>query len=285
MPLTIRSRSGYPFADHIEFEAAGNSPPKPIFVSPSDQTGLSISERADALEMRLSDELDALAVKSNVFTSGEDDPTRYRTPQLQRLGQRYLMGSDPRLPPMPKRPTLLDFFRYRFGPAAHVLQSATHALKAGQPEKIVLACLLHDISVIGFIRADHGYWAAQLVEPYVDEEVSWAIRYHQALRFYADEAAGYSYPETYVRFFGDAFEPEPHIAAAYAYARNHPWYLTSRMITVNDIYSFDPDAVVRLETFTDIVARNFRQPEEGLGFDASPSAHIWRTINQPTRFL
>ena len=47
-------------------------------------------------------------------------------------------------------------------------------------EKIVLACLLHDIATAGFIRGDHGYWSAQLVEPYVDEEVSWAIRYHQA---------------------------------------------------------------------------------------------------------
>jgi hypothetical protein len=61
--------------------------------------------------------------------------------------------------------------------------------------------------------------------------------------------------------------------------------MTSRMITLHDIYAFDPDAVVRLEAFEDIVARNFRQPEEGLGFDDSPSAHMWRTINQPTRFL
>lgn len=246
---------------------------------------MTVSERADALEARMSDELDALVVKSNLYTSGEDDPRRYRTPPLARDGQHYLMGPDPRLAPMPARPTLFDFFRCRFGPASHVLQSATHALEAGQSEKIVLACLLHDISVIGFIRADHGYWAAQLVEPYVDEEVSWAIRYHQALRFYPDESVGYRYPEAYVRNFGDAYEPEPHIAAAYRYARNHRWYLTSRAITMHDIYSFDPDAVVRLETFTDIVERNFRQPEEGIGFDTSPSAHMWRTINQPTRFL
>lgn len=244
-----------------------------------------LSERADALEARLSDELDAMVVKANLYTSGEDDPRRYRTPPLDAPGRRYLMGPDPRLPAMPARPTLFDFFRLRFGPAAHVLQSAGHALRAGQSEKIVLACLLHDIAVIGFIRADHGYWAAQLVEPYVDEEVSWAIRYHQALRFYPDEAAGYAYPEAYVRNFGDAYEPEPHIAAAYAYARKHHWYASSRAITVHDVYSFDPSAVVALETFGDIVARNFRQPEEGLGFDDSPSAHMWRTINQPTRFL
>ena len=245
----------------------------------------SISEQADLLEQRWSDELDAQVVTSNLYTSGEHDPRAYRTPPLAGGKAHYLMGADPRLPAMPERPTLLDFFRYRFGPAAHVLQSAAHALAAGQPEKIVLACLLHDISVIGFIRADHGYWAAQLVEPYVDEEVSWAIRYHQALRFYADPAAGYAYPEAYVRYFGDAYEPEPHIAAAHEYARKHRWYLTSRMITIHDIYAFDPDAVVRLETFEDIVARNFRQPSEGLGFDDSPSAHMWRTINQPTRFL
>ena len=239
----------------------------------------------DPATLTISERADALVVKSNLYTSGENDPRAYRTPPLPGDGRHYLMGPDLRLPRMPDRPTLLDFFRYRFGPAAHVLQSASHALAAGQPENTVLACLLHDIAVIGFIRADHGYWAAQLVEPYVDEEVAWAIRYHQALRFYPDPEFGYEYPQAYVRNFGDAYEPEPHIAAAYAYARKHRWYGTSRAITMHDIYSFDPAAVVALEMFEDLIARRFRQPEEGLGFDASPSAHMWRTINAPTRFL
>src|SRR5262249_58283455 len=104
-----------------------------------------------------------------------------------RRGAKMLRGDDPRLPQMPAKPTLLDFFKYRFGPAMHLLQSAKHALTAGMSEKIVLASLLHDIGVIGFIRSDHGYWGAQMVEPYVDEEVTWAIRAHQALRFYPDE--------------------------------------------------------------------------------------------------
>ena len=55
---------------------------------------------------------------------------------------------------------------------------------------MVLACLLHDVWTIGFIRGDHGYWGAELVEPYVDEEVTWAIRAHQALRFYPDKSVG-----------------------------------------------------------------------------------------------
>ena len=42
---------------------------------------------------------------------------------------------------------------------------------------------------------------------------------------------------------------------------------------------------VHLEDFVDILVRNFRQPEEGLGFDNSPVAHMWRTLMWPTRFL
>jgi hypothetical protein len=200
-------------------------------------------------------------------------------------GRLYLMGHDPRLPRMPDRPTLFDFFRLRFGPSTHLLQSARLAQKSGASEKIILACLLHDIAIAGFIRSDHGYWSAQLLEPYVDEEVAWGIRYHQALRFFADESVGYRYPELYVKLFGADYVPEPHIQDAHRYARDHKWYMTSRLITVNDLYAFDPTVQVQLEEFTDVVGRNFRQPKEGLGFDGSPSAHMWRTINWPTRYL
>ena len=57
------------------------------------------------------------------------------------------MGADPRLPQMPDKPTLIDFFKTRFASTNHLLQSATHALKNGHNEKVVLACLLHDIGV------------------------------------------------------------------------------------------------------------------------------------------
>ena len=59
----------------------------------------------------------------------------------------------------------------------------------------------------GFIRGDHGYWGAQLVEPYVDEEVTWAIRHHQVLRFFPDESYGYKYPDSYIRLFGADYTP------------------------------------------------------------------------------
>ena len=61
--------------------------------------------------------------------------------------------------------------------------------------------------------------------------------------------------------------------------------MTSRLITLNDIYAQGPEPVLALEEFADLIARHFRQPKEGLGFDASPVAHMWRTMIWPTRFL
>jgi hypothetical protein len=181
---------------------------------------------------------------------------------------------------MPEKPTLVDFFKYRFAPATHVLQSATDAMKKGEKEETVLACLMHDV-VLNLIKVDHGWWGAQMIEPYVSEKVSWAIRYHQALRFYPDESVGYHYPEQYIRIFGKDYEPEPYIKQTYEYARKHKWYMEARMITVHDLYAFQPDMKVSLDPFIDIIGRHFKQPKEGLGFDNSPTAHMWRSMIFP----
>ncbi len=238
-----------------------------------------LSAKADALEHAMSEELDRRVVTPafcNIGDIADREPVDNRP---------FLQGDDPRLEKMPERPSLLDFYQLRFAPANHVLQSAALAQKAGYDEKIVLACLLHDIAVTNLIRTDHGYWAAQLVEPYVDEEISWAIRHHQALRFFADDSVGYEYPEAYIRFFGADYRPEPYIHEAYKYASNHKWYMTSRLITVNDLYSFEPNVRVNVEEFTDVIGRHFRQPKEGLGFDGSPVAHMWRSMIWPNNFL
>src|SRR6267142_4659071 len=247
----------------------------------------SLNARADALERKMSDDLDVLLSKSALFNmaDGKLGASNAGSDLAARHGKYYLMADDPRLPRMPAKPTLADFFDYRAKGINHLLQSATHALKASMPEKTILACLLHDISNAIFIKSDHGYWGAQLIEPYVDEEVSWAVRAHQALRFFPDESVGYKYPEMYVKLFGPDYRPEPYIVEEYKRARDHKHYMTSRLICVNDIYSFDPNAKVNLDDFVDIIGRNFRQPEEGLGLDDSPSAHMWRTMMWPNRFL
>jgi hypothetical protein len=199
----------------------------------------------------------------------------------------FMMGDNPALLTMPRKPKLLDFFRLRFTPFTrnHLLQSANVALKSGMEEKVVLACLLHDIANGALIRVDHGFWGAQLIEPYVAEEVSWAVRNHQALRFFADESVGYKYPDAYIKFFGPDYEPAEYVKQAYAQARHHRWYMTSRLITLNDLYAFDPNVTVDPELFTDIIGRHFKQPEEGLGFDGSAVAHMWRTMIWPNNLL
>jgi hypothetical protein len=186
----------------------------------------------------------------------------------------------PELAAMPAKPTLVDFFNLRFAPANHVLQSATRAMKTGMTEEVILACLLHDV-VQNLIKVDHGWWGAQMLEPYVSPKVSWAIRHHQALRFYPDPSAGYEYPELYVRMYGKDYVPPDYIKQTYEFARKHKWYMEARLITVNDLYAFDPDVKVSLDPFIDIIGRHFKQPKEGLGFDGSPTAHMWRTMMFP----
>jgi hypothetical protein len=131
------------------------------------------------------------------------------------------------------------------------------------------------------MRTDHGWWGAQMFEPYVSEKITFAIRYHQALRFFPDPAAGYEYPDLYRRIFGEDYTPPPHILAAYSYAKDHRLYMAARLVTVHDLYAFDPDAKVTMDPFVDIIGRHFKQPKEGLGNDNSPVAHFWRTMAVP----
>jgi len=198
-----------------------------------------------------------------------------------------MMGDNPALPPMPERPTLADFYRLRLSKNGtnHMLQSAKVARENGLDEKVIMACLVHDIAIAGLLSANHGYWGAQLVGPYVDEEVAWAIEKHEALRYYPDESVGYSYPQAYVEYFGPDYRPPEYLRREAEAARRHRWYMTSRLISINDIYSFDPDVAVDFDEFEDVVGRNFRQPAEGLGFDGSPVAHMWRTMIWPNNFL
>jgi hypothetical protein len=187
--------------------------------------GMDSEAKAEALELYLSDQLDnsvfvRLGAPSKPLTVSELDEQIDKRPLRRGIGTLFSSGGTnpfgnrlpsepanvPRLAPMPAQPVLLDFFNLRFAPATHVLQSADKALAAGLPEDIVLACLLHDVAQV-LMKADHGWWAAQLFEPYVSEKVTFAIRYHQALRFYPDPAVGYEYPQLYNLIFGTDYRP------------------------------------------------------------------------------
>lgn len=247
--------------------------------------------RAEALEEYTESTLDTLVEQRG---GGAGQPEKFPTvaeiyeqietrPTRRGVGNLFTArgsGNVKHLDKMPEKATLQDFFKLRFAPANHVLQSATRAMKTGMTEEVILACLLHDV-VHALVKTDHGWWGAQLFEPYVPEKTSFAIRYHQALRFYPDEEAGYEYPDLYYRTFGSDYTPPKHIQETYKMVRKHKWYMEPRLVTVNDLYAFDPNAIVTLDPFIDIIGRHFKQPKEGLGNDNSPVAHMWRTIINP----
>jgi hypothetical protein len=124
-----------------------------------------------------------------------------------------------------------------------------------------------------------------MIAPYVTEEIAWAVKYHQALRYFADESVGYAYPESYLHFFGADYQPPDYIRRDAEFARTHRWYMSSRLITLYDIYFFEQSAPIDAEIFTEVIGQHFREPEEGLGFDGSPVAHMWRTMIWPNNSL
>ena len=245
--------------------------------------------KAEALEHYMEEQLDAQIAaqqggQPEKFPTVAEIEAQIETRPYRRGAGSVFVGQRgenvKKLQPMTAKPTLKDFFELRFAPANHVLQSATRALKTGMSEEVILACLLHDC-VLSLIKPDHGWWGAQLFEPYIPEKSAFAIRYHQTLRFYPDPEAGYEYPDQYYRIFGHDYQPPQYIADTYKWLKNHKWYMEPRLVTVNDLYAFDPNAKVSIEPFMDIVGRHFKQPKEGLGFDNSPSAHMWRTLARP----
>ena len=254
-------------------------------------SAMSSEAKADALEHYMEDRLDAeVALQQGgaapaKFPTAAEIESQIETRHYRRGAGNLFTPNRPgvmvkKLEPMPAKPTLQDFFRLRFAPANQVLQSATRAMKTGMTEEVILACLLHD-TVQAIIKTDHGWWGAQLFEPYIPEKSAFGIRYHQALRFYEDKETGYEYPDLYRHLFGIDYVPPPHIQETYKMVRKHKWYMEPRLVTVNDLYAFDPKAVVSIDPFIDIIGRHFKQPKEGLGNDNSAVAHMWRTIANP----
>ena len=86
----------------------------------------------------------------------------------------------------------------------------------------------------------------------------------------------------YLSIFGEDYKPEPYLEQNYKMRAATTSGTSCRaLVTVNDLYSFDPNQKVSIEPFIDIIGRHFKQPKEGLGYDNSPVAHMWRTIDVP----
>ncbi|SVA71952.1 uncharacterized protein METZ01_LOCUS124806, partial [marine metagenome] len=107
---------------------------------------MTLSQRAEAFEGVM---IDGLPYHLATPILCEPDRERSMLPPGSNVGtggaptSKLVAGmADPRLPSMPKNPTLLDFYRYRIPNPSHLLQSANLAMKNGMDEKVILACLL-----------------------------------------------------------------------------------------------------------------------------------------------
>lgn len=261
---------------------------------------MSQEAKADALEDALTARLQPAVAPSQPGGAAEVFPTKAQLVQqiptrnyrrgvgvlfaAKAMGQ--LNGPPPAdlvtiLEPMPPKPTFKDFLRLRFQwSMEHCLQSANHAQSTGADEEIVFACFIHDHPQALF-RVNHGHWGGQLYDPYVSPRVAFAVRHHAALRFFDDPKTGYSYPDLYRRMFGSDYVPPADVQAEYEMVKKHKFYEAARAVTVHDLYAFDPNVKLTQGMFDPLVDKHFRQPKEGLGYDGSTAAHLWRTIANP----
>ena len=127
----------------------------------------------------------------------------------------------------------------------HSLQAATRALRASEPDDMVVACLLHDAAV-GIAPANHGQVAAEILRPYVSEEVCWVVKHHGVVQKL--QMADHPY-------WGSGVAEE-----VVGPLRSHPFF--GRTVTFCNDYdgaSFDPDYdTLPLEHFEPAVRRVFK---------------------------
>jgi len=125
----------------------------------------------------------------------------------------------------------------------HCLQTATRAERAGADDDVVAASLCHDIGK-AICELNHPAIAADILTPYVRQDVVWMIRVHQDFQ-----------GRHYYRYFG----MDPDAREQY---RGHPAYdLAERFADEWDQMSFDPDYdTLPLEHFEPLVRRVFAVP-------------------------
>jgi predicted HD phosphohydrolase len=125
----------------------------------------------------------------------------------------------------------------------HSLMAGTLARRAGASDEEVVAALCHDLGKI-FSIPNHGPIAAEMLKPYVREDIYYAVYWHQEFqgRYYFEHLG--KEPEGRERFRGES------------------WYgFAERLVDEWDAPAFDPGFEVDpLESFEPEVTRVFSNP-------------------------
>jgi predicted HD phosphohydrolase len=134
---------------------------------------------------------------------------------------------------------------FRIDQLSHCLQTAARAEAAGADEELIVASLCHDVGKAISVP-NHPKIAAEILRPYVREEVRWMIAVHQDFQ-----------GRHYFEFLGlDPDAREQH--------RDSPHFeLAERFADEWDQNSFDPDGPLpSLDHFEPMVRRVFAHPNQ-----------------------
>lgn len=132
---------------------------------------------------------------------------------------------------------------YKISRLEHALQSATRAYEEGAGVDWVVATLLHDIGD-GLAPQNHDRFAAEVLRPFVRDEVTWVVEHHGAFQMV---------------YYAHHFDRNPNEREKY---KDSPYYQTCVDFCERwDQTSFDPDYDSKpLSFFADMVDEVFARP-------------------------
>ena len=134
----------------------------------------------------------------------------------------------------------LDDGAYKISRLDHVLQCATRASRDGADDDWVAAALLHDLGDV-LAPFTHGQVAAEILRPFVKDEVTWVVRNHGIFQMFYNKSLS---PQE--RHSRDQFKDHPNYQLAVDFCEK--W----------DQCSFDPHyPTEKLEFFTPLIKRVF----------------------------
>ena len=109
------------------------------------------------------------------------DGTREDYLLLQQLERPHMAGTAERVLRELRRQNEESFEGYQISRLDHALQTATRAERDGADIDWIVAALLHDIGD-GLAPQNHDRFAAEMLRPFVREEVTWAVEHHGAFQ-------------------------------------------------------------------------------------------------------
>jgi len=114
---------------------------------------------------------------SEVSFTQMKDGTKEDYELLEELEKPYLALTPDRLMDELRRQGEASLSGYKISRLEHSLQSATRARRDGADIDWVIGALLHDVGD-GLAPQNHDRFAAEVIRPFVREEVSWVVEHH-----------------------------------------------------------------------------------------------------------